>query len=240
MGGPHAVEAALSGGQTVERVFLAATAGRRAQALADTARERGVPVSSVGDLECDRMADTRAQGIAAITTFVYADHAAVLQDAARNGGLVVYLDGVTDPHNLGAIVRTAAAAGVCGVVLPGRRSAPVTAAVVRVSAGTALSVPVVRAGNLVQALNDASRAGLWVIGLDHRSERVLGNVIPAGGQALVIGGEGEGLHRLAAETCHELAKLPMSGPVESLNASVAAALAIYRLQERRLYGADRG
>ena len=96
-------------------------------------------------------------------------------------------------------------------------------------------MPVVRAGNLVQLLSEARRRGLWVVGLDHRSERPL-TPAPAGQpQALVVGGEGEGLHRLVAETCHELARLPMVGPVESLNASVAAALAIYRLREPVLY-----
>jgi len=231
------VRTALVGASRVERVFLAASAGRRAQEIADEARAAGIPVSSVGEAECDRLCGARAQGIAAATHFAYADHADVL-DAASGDSLVVYLDGVTDPHNLGAILRTAAAAGVTGVVLPGRRAAGVTGAVVRVSAGAAFSVPVVRAGNLVQSLSEASRHGLWLVGLDHRAERTL-TPAPAGQpQALVIGGEGEGLHRLVAETCHELARLPMVGQVESLNASVAAALAIYRLRESVLYGSS--
>jgi 23S rRNA (guanosine2251-2'-O)-methyltransferase len=240
VGGPHAVQALLEGRRVVERLFLSATAPRRAQALAEEARHRGIPVSSVGDAECDRLcAGARSQGIAAATRFAYAEHAAVL-GATGNGGLVVYLDGVTDPHNLGAVLRTAAAAGVSGVVIPGRRSAAVTAAVVRVSAGAALTVPVVRVGNLVQALGEAKRAGLWLVGLDHRAERLLTAAVPTMPHGLVVGGEGEGLHRLAAETCHELARLPMVGTVESLNASVAAALAIYRLREGSLYGAPRG
>jgi len=240
VGGPHAVEALLAGELTVERLFLSATAPRRAQQLAEDARHRGIPVSAVGDAECDRLCDgARSQGIAAATRFAYAEHSAVLSGVA-DGGLVVYLDGVTDPHNLGAILRTAAAAGVAGVVIPGRRSAAVTAAVVRVSAGTALSVPVVRVGNLVQALTEAKRAGLWLVGLDHRADRLLTCAVPSMPHGLVVGGEGEGLHRLAAETCHELARLPMVGAVESLNASVAAALAIYRLREAALYGAPRG
>jgi 23S rRNA (guanosine2251-2'-O)-methyltransferase len=230
----------LAGELPVERLFLSATAPRRAQNLAEEARHRGIPVSPVGDAECDRLCgEVRSQGIAAATRFVYAEHSAVLT-AVTDGGLVVYLDGVTDPHNLGAILRTAAAAGVGGVVIPGRRSAAVTAAVVRVSAGTALSVPVVRVGNLVQALTEAKRAGLWLIGLDHRGDRLLTSATASMPHGLVVGGEGEGLHRLAAETCHEVARLPMLGPVESLNASVAAALAIYRLREGALYSAPRG
>lgn len=240
VGGPHAVEALLAGNLVVERVFLSAGAQRRAQQLAEEARHRGVPVSTVGDAECDRLCGgARSQGIAAATRFSYAEHSDVLA-ATPPGGVVVYLDGVTDPHNLGAILRTAAAAGVSGVVIPGRRSAAVTAAVVRVSAGAALAVPVVRVGNLVQALTEAKRVGLWLIGLDHRSDRLLTAALPTMPHGLVVGGEGEGLHRLAAETCHELARLPMVGAVESLNASVAAALAIYRLREVALYGAPRG
>ena len=239
VGGPHAVRALLDGDRPVERLFLTASAPRRAQSLAEAARQRGIPVSTVGDAECDRLCGARAQGIAATTRFSYGEHGPVLA-AARPGDLVVYLDGVTDPHNLGAILRTAAAAGVAGVVLPGRRSAAVTATVVRVSAGAALSVPVVRTGNLVQALSEARRAGLWIVGLDHRADRVLAAEIPTMPHALVVGGEGEGLHRLAAETCHELVRLPMAaGAVESLNASVAAALAIYRMRESALYGAPR-
>jgi 23S rRNA (guanosine2251-2'-O)-methyltransferase len=240
VGGPHAVDALLAGKLVVERVFLSATAPRRAHQLAEEARHRGIPVSSVGDAECDRLCGgARSQGIAAATRFSYANHADVLA-ATTDGSLVVYLDGVTDPHNLGAILRTAAAAGAAGVVIPGRRTAAVTAAVVRVSAGTALAVPVVRVGNLVQALTEAKRAGLWLVGLDHRSDRLLTAAVPTMPHGLVVGGEGEGLHRLAAETCHELARLPMVGAVESLNASVAAALAIYRLRETALYGASGG
>jgi len=215
-------------------------APRRAHELAEEARHHGVPVSSVGEAECDRLCGgVRSQGIAASTRFAYAEHSTVL-GRMGNGGLIVYLDGITDPHNLGAILRTAAAAGVAGVVIPGRRSAAVTAAVVRVSAGAALAVPVVRVGNLVQALTEAKRAGVWLVGLDHRADRLISQAVPSMPHGLVVGGEGEGLHRLAAETCHEVARLPMVGAVESLNASVAAALAIYRLREGALYGAPRG
>jgi 23S rRNA (guanosine2251-2'-O)-methyltransferase len=235
VGGPHAVRALLSGGSEIERVFLTAAAGRRAQQIADDARAAGVPVSSVGEAECERLCGARAQGIAAATRFVYADHSDVLAGVTGQS-LLVYLDGVTDPHNLGAILRTAAAAGAAAVVIPGRRSAAVTGAVVRVSAGAAFAVPVVRVGNLVQALTETRRHEVWVVGLDHRAERTLTPAPPTQAQALVLGGEGEGLHRLAAETCHELARLPMTTAVESLNASVAAALAIYRLREVVLYG----
>ena len=213
---------------------LALTCSKEQPPVAEEARAAGIPVSSVGDAECDRLCGARAQGIAAATSFAYADHADVLE-AATGDSLVVYLDGITDPHNLGAILRTAAAAGVTGIVIPGRRSVSVTGAVVRVSAGAAFAVPVVRAGNLVQAISEARRQGLWVVGLDHRADRNLTPAPPGQPQALVVGGEGAGLHRLAAETCHELARLPMVGEVESLNASVAAALAIYRLREPVLY-----
>ena len=228
VGGPHAVRRLLDGAAPIERVFIVAPPSRRAEELADEARARGVPISSIGEAECDRLCGARSQGIAAATRFEYADHSDVLA-AVTGDSLIVYLDGITDPHNLGAVLRTAAAAGVAGVVIPGRRAAAVTGAVVRVSAGAAFAVPVVRAGNLVQALDEARRQGIWVVGLDHRAERSLTPAPPHQPQALVLGGEGEGLHRLVAETCHELARLPMLGAVESLNASVAAALALYEV-----------
>jgi len=224
------------------------------------ARAAGIPVSRVPKGECDRLAGVRAQGVAAEISYAYADFDSLLaavQDVGhgQRGGdglgdrrLLVFLDGVEDPHNLGAIIRTAEAAGALAVVIQGRRSAQVTPAVARASAGAAMQLPVCRVTNLVQAMRLAREAGYWLVGLDHDAAGSLsaapgpgvGGEIdgPAGRIALVglvVGGEGQGLRRLVVEGCDELARLPMRGRVESLNASVAASIAIYRVCEKTLF-----
>ena len=221
----------------VHRVFLEDTAGGRSQRLAQRAHEVGVPVSMLGKGECDRMAGARCQGVAAEVAYAYADLEAVLD----RPGLIVFLDGVADPHNLGAILRTAEAAGASAVVIPERRAAQVNGTVMRVSAGAAVFLPVARVTNLVRSLQQARDAGFWIIGLaaDATTPVPRAGDDPRAGDrlGLVVGGEGEGMHRLVTEHCDELACLPMRGRVESLNASVAAGLAIYRLLDGSLFGA---
>lgn len=250
--GPNAVDAILAaaaarsgrargGGSTisaVHRVYLEDTAGARCQGLANRASVAGIPVSMMGRGECDRMADARCQGIAAEVGYAYAD----LDDLLAKPGLVVFLDGVADPHNLGAILRSAEAAGASGVVIPERRAAHITATVMRVSAGAAVYLPVARVTNLVRAMQQARDAGFWIIGLAADGAAP----VPRAGTpddprvgdsvGLVIGGEGEGMHRLVTEHCDEIAYLPMRGRVESLNASVAAGVAIYRILDGTLFG----
>jgi len=191
----------------------------------------------LGKGECDRMAGARCQGVAAEVAYAYADLEAVLD----RPGLIVFLDGVADPHNLGAILRTAEAAGASAVVIPERRAAQVNGTVMRVSAGAAVFLPVARVTNLVRSLQQARDAGFWIIGLaaDATTPVPRAGDDPRAGDrlGLVVGGEGEGMHRLVTEHCDELACLPMRGRVESLNASVAAGLAIYRLLDGSLFGA---
>jgi 23S rRNA (guanosine2251-2'-O)-methyltransferase len=233
VGGPHAVEAALERRDQVRSVLVEQGATGRAQRLAERARSLGVPLSIVSLGEADRLSGVRAQGVAAEIGFRYRDLADLLD---ADAGLLVFLDGIEDPHNLGAILRTADAAGALAVVIPGRRSAPVTAAVVRASAGGALRVPVCRVSNLVQAMDAARRTGFWLVGLAADAPELLA-VGDAGAKiGLVVGAEASGMRRLVAERCDSLARLPMQAGAESLNASVAAALAIYRLQEPVLYG----
>jgi 23S rRNA (guanosine2251-2'-O)-methyltransferase len=235
--GPHAVLAALENPESVERVFLDAEAhGARADAVRAAAERAGVPISKAGRGECDRLSGVRAQGFAARIEFAYADIDDLI---AAPAGLILFLDGVEDPQNFGAIVRTAEAAGCLGVVIPGRRTADVTAAAVRASAGAALQLPIARPVNLAGAIHKARDAGFWAIGLDHEAERVLEPQATGARSALVVGGEGRGLGRLVRETCDELARIPMRGKVESLNASAATAVAIYRAQANVLFGSDR-
>jgi 23S rRNA (guanosine2251-2'-O)-methyltransferase len=254
--GPNAVEAVLdavagrgsAAGESagpvatiaaVHRLFLEDTAGGRSQRLAQRAHDVRVPVSMVGKGECDRMAGARCQGVAAEVAYAYAD----LDDLLARPGLIVFLDHVADPHNLGAVLRSAEAAGASGVVIPERRAAQVNGTVMRVSAGAAVVLPVVRVTNLVRSNQVARDSGFWVVGLAADGgplvPRAGGTDDPRAGDrlGLVVGGEGEGMHRLVREHCDEIARLPMRGRVESLNASVAAGLAIYRLLDRELFGA---
>jgi 23S rRNA (guanosine2251-2'-O)-methyltransferase len=232
VGGAHAVREALRGSCRVERLFVEADAGGRARELVELARSSGISVSSVGPQECDRLTDVRCQGIAAEVLYAYADVDGLL---GAEAGAIVFLDQIEDPQNLGAIIRTADAAGVLGVVIPGRRSAPVTAAVVRASAGAALHVPVCVVPNLARALSAAREAGFWLYGLDQDGDRVLPARAQGSKFGLVVGGEAEGLRRLVAEQCDFLVRLPMRGRVESLNASVAAGIAVYRLCAESLF-----
>jgi 23S rRNA (guanosine2251-2'-O)-methyltransferase len=233
IGGPHAVEAALADPSKVQRVLVEQGAGDRAEALGEQARRLGVGLSKIGAGEADRLAGVRSQGVAAEIQYEYAD----LDDFVRaESGLIVFLDGIEDPHNLGAIIRTCDAAGALGVVIPGRRSVSVTPAVLRASAGAAIRLPVCQAGNLVQAMDSARNAGFWLVGLDAGANSDISPAEPGAKVGLVVGSEGAGMRRLVTEHCDQLARLPMLGETESLNASVAAGLAVYRLCESTLYG----
>jgi 23S rRNA (guanosine2251-2'-O)-methyltransferase len=237
VGGPHAVAAALARPGGVERVFLDSDVqGARLETVRQQALRAGVPVSTTKRGECDRLSGGRAQGVAARITFQYADFDDLVSSPS---GLLVFLDGVEDPQNLGAIVRTAEAAGCLGVVIPGRRTADVTSTVVRASAGAALALPIARPVNLTAALHKARDAGFWALGLDQDAERAIEPQRPDARTALVVGGEGRGLGRLVRETCDELVRIPMRGSVESLNASAATAVAIYCTQSLVLFGSNR-
>ena len=209
---------------------------RRAEGILEAAEKAGVPVRTAEDGECDRLTGVRSQGVAAAIRYRYGEFSEVL---AAGNGVLVFLDGVEDPHNLGAVIRSAAAVGADGVVIPRHRAASVTPAVVRASAGTAVVVPVCRVTNLVPAIQQAREAGCWVTGLDASGGSLLKPGGPEGRSALVVGGEGRGLRELVARNCDEIARLPMAEGVESLNASAAAAVALYRLCEARLFQGPR-
>lgn len=186
------------------------------------------PVTEIAAGEMERLAaGARHQGVAArVGGFGYVSLEDVV--AAPGRGAVV-LDGIMDPRNLGAIVRSARAAGVRGAVLPRDRSAAVTAAAVAASAGTVFGLPVARVTNLARALEALKEAGMWIVGLAADAERVLTDLPGIDDPAVVVGAEGEGLRRLVRERCDFLARIPMAASVESLNVSVAAGVALYEL-----------
>jgi 23S rRNA (guanosine2251-2'-O)-methyltransferase len=176
------------------------------------------------------------QGIAlSIPPYAYLDPDDLLARATDSGDapLIVALDGVTDPHNLGAVVRSAAAFGAHGVVVPERRSAGMTAGAWKASAGAAARLPVARATNLPRALSAYAEGGLLVAGLASDGDIGLADLDATGGLCLVIGSEARGLSRLVGERCDVRVAIPLAGGTESLNASVAAGIALYAVAERR-------
>jgi 23S rRNA (guanosine2251-2'-O)-methyltransferase len=202
------------------------------------AAERGVSMLEVTRAELDRLTDRAVhQGLALkVPPYEYADPADLLQAAADQAepALVVALDSVTDPRNLGAVVRSAGAFGVHGVVVPERRAAGMTAGAWKTSAGAAARVPVARATNLTRQLQDYQKAGLMVAGLDAAGEVDLADLdLATDPLVLVVGSEGKGLSRLVRETCDVLVRIPMASSTESLNAGVAAGITLYEIDRRR-------
>jgi 23S rRNA (guanosine2251-2'-O)-methyltransferase len=205
------------------------------------ATEAGVPVVEAGRAELDRMTGEAVhQGIALrVRPYAYAHPGDLVARAAEAGepALIVALDGVTDPRNLGAVVRSAAAFGGHGVVVPARRSAGVTAGAWKASAGTLARMPVAQASNLAAALTGYQDAGLFAVGLTADGDTAVSDTGLADGPlVLVVGSEGRGLSRLVAQRCDVLARIPMPGPAESLNAGVAAGIALYEVARRRARG----
>lgn len=206
-----------------------------------TAADRGLPVLEAARPELDRMAGGAVhQGLVlTVPPYQYASLADVLEadTTAGRAPLVVALDGVTDPRNLGAVVRTAAAFGASCVLVPERRSAGMTASAWKTSAGAAARLPVARETNLTRALEAAKAAGCFVIGLDADADAPIGSDdvarIAEGPVAVVVGSEGRGLSRLVRETCDLVASIPMAGQVESLNAGVACSIALYEVARAR-------
>lgn len=239
MTGFHAVEEALAAGRPLDRIVIArGRHGERVETIVRLAKAHGVPVRFEERQQVDRLAGTRDhQGIAALAA---AKPVIELEDLlhARNAhGLLVLLDGIEDPHNLGAIVRTSLAAGAQGVVIPERRAAGLSDTVERASAGALAHLPVARVKNLVRAMEEIKEAGYWLVGLDERAEKNHTEVDLKGSVGIVLGREGEGLHELTRKRCDFLVSLPTTGPVRSLNVSVAAGVMLFEaVRQRRALG----
>lgn len=235
MTGFHAVEEALAAGRPLDRIVIASGRhGERVEAVVQLAKSRGVPVRFEDRQQIDRLAGSREhQGIIALAA---AKPVAGLEDLLRTNtghGLLVLLDGVEDPHNLGAIVRTSLAAGADGVVIPERRAVGLTDAVERASAGALAHLTVARVKNLVRAMEEMKEAGYWLVGLDERAEKIYTEVDLKGSIGLVLGSEGQGLHELTRKRCDFLVSIPTTGPVRSLNVSVAAGVMLFEAVRQR-------
>ncbi len=228
-----------AGGEGVSEVWLAEGA-ERSRAVAEVERLAsgcGAKVRTAPRAKLDRLAGLPGhQGVVAVVSDYRYRELADLLGAARERGepaLLVLLDGVEDPQNLGAVIRSAHALGSHGVVVPRDRAAGVTPAVAKASAGAVEHCPVARVTNLARALTDLKEEGVWSVALVPEGEREIREVDLAGPTALVIGGEGQGIRELVRRTCDYTARIPMAGRVGSLNASVAAGIALYEAVRQR-------
>jgi 23S rRNA (guanosine2251-2'-O)-methyltransferase len=223
--GRNAVREALRGRRRVHRVWATAAAAREGWS--------GAPVEVVGVDEVERRCGSDAhQGVCAeADPYPYADAAELL---AATDPVLVALDEVTDPQNLGAVCRTAECAGATGVVVPERRSAEVTAAVCKASAGAVEHLPVARVRNLADFLADAKAAGCWCYGAAAGARTAYTAPDYSGGVVLVLGAEGRGLRPRVTAACDELVALPLRGRIESLNVGAAAAVLLYEILHQRL------
>lgn len=230
--GIHPVREALRAHRPLDKVVIAkGAAGPRIQEIVELCRVQSVPVR----FEPRDMLDKTAKGVPHQGVMAFgAVHAYVELDAIVDGAkLLVVLDGVEDPHNLGAIVRTAHAAGADAIVTPERRAAPLTETVARAAAGALEYLPVVRVTNVTQTLEQLKAKGFWIYGLDERGTELYDKVDYTAPTALVFGGEGKGLHHGVQKHCDVLVRIPMAGEVSSLNVSVAAGVVLFDWRRRQ-------
>ena len=231
--GRNPVREALRAGRPIHKIIVAGKGNGALREITSLARARGVPVQFADRAVLDRLTGgVRHQGVAALAAPVgYADPDGLV--AWKEKPLLVALAGVQDPRNLGAVVRTAEAAGADGVVIPARRAAGITPAAEKASAGALAYLPVARVTNLARFLEQMKEKGLWVVGADPEAEQVYWDADLRGPLVLVVGGEEAGLGRAVRAACDLLVRVPMTGKVGSLNASVAAALLIYEVVRQR-------
>ncbi len=205
--------------------------------VAQQAKKLSLPTEFIDRGRMARLADGGVhQGVVLkVAEFSYAELADICEKAKAAGpsGLVLVLDGIEDPHNFGALVRSASALGAQGVVIPKDRASGVTGIVVKASAGAIAHMPVARVTNLARALGELKDAGLWVAGADMSGDRAPWQVDFRGPTALVVGGEGPGVRRMVLEKCDFTVRIPMAGPLGSLNASVAGAILLYEVARQR-------
>lgn len=233
--GVNPVLEALRGGRVTALTVSTRRQGRLGELLR-LAEQGRVEVRRAERDELNRLASGGAhQGVVAT---IRPPEPRAVGDLVEGGepALIVVLDGIEDPHNLGAIARTAEAAGASGLVVPTRRAAPLTAAAVKASAGALAHLPVAPVVNVARALAELRSVGVWTVGLDAEAPRTIYEVDLRAPVALVVGAEGRGLRRLVREGCDWLAALPLAGRLDSLNASVAAGIALFEAVRQRLDG----
>lgn len=237
--GRNALTEALKSGRTIDKVFVAAgDTDRGLQRLAAQAKEAGAVVVPVDRRKLDQMSTTRAhQGIIALAAaHVYYTIDDILEEAASRGEapLIVICDELSDPHNLGAIMRSAECAGAHGVIIPKRRSVGLTATVAKASAGAVEYMKVARVTNINNAISELKEKGVWIFGTAAEGSIPMYKADLTGPAAIVIGNEGDGMSQLVRKNCDVMVHIPMKGNITSLNASAAASILLYEAVRQRL------
>ena len=237
--GRNALQEALKSGRTIDKVFVAAgDTDKGLQRLAAQAKEAGAVVVPVDRRKLDAMSATRAhQGIIALAAaHVYYTIDDILEEAASRGesALIVICDELSDPHNLGAIMRSAECAGAHGVIIPKRRSVGLTATVAKASAGAVEYMKVARVTNITAAIQELKEKGVWVFGTAAEGSIPMYKADLTGPTAIVIGNEGDGMSQLVRKNCDVMVHIPMKGKISSLNASAAASILLYEAVRQRL------
>jgi len=239
------IEALKSGAQIEQVVFLAGVQGNVIREIRDLAEHRHVKVTQANKVEFRELAvDATTQGVVAIVptkTYVGLDDILKIPGGRKEKGFLLILDEIEDPHNLGALVRTAECAGVHGVVFPKHHAASVTTTVVKTSAGATEHMAMAEVTNIVNILEQLKEDHYWVVGLDATGDRLYTQVDYETPVALVVGNEGKGIRRLVREHCDHLVKIPLFGAIPSLNASVAGALVMFEVaRQRKKFGGTNG
>ncbi|MDD2216612.1 MAG: 23S rRNA (guanosine(2251)-2'-O)-methyltransferase RlmB [Eubacteriales bacterium] len=238
--GRNTVMEALKSGREIEKLLLLKNGEGSIKKIEAIARDRRIPIQYVEKVVLDKVTMVQGgpashQGVAAsASSYRYYELEDMLSAAAAKGEdpLLVLLDGIEDPHNLGAIIRTADGAGVHGIIIPKRRAAGLTDTAAKASAGAVEYVPVAKVSNLVQTIEKLKLAGLWIAACDMDGQ-IYHKTPMTGPLALVIGNEGQGISRLVREKCDFIVSIPMEGRISSLNASNAAAILLYEIHRQR-------
>lgn len=235
--GRNAVREALRSGRTIQRLFITNDRVQGSlQEIIGLAKDKGIELRRVDDKQLSKYADGVVhQGVVALAAPVkFADLGEVLQNwSSDKAPLLILLDGIEDPHNMGAIIRTAECCGATAVLIPKRHTAPINATVAKTSAGALESIPLVQVGNVAQTIEELKKQGFWVLGAHMEGQQTLYQADLTSPLVLVIGNEGKGLSRLTKERCDFLVTIPMYGRINSLNASVAAAILMYEAVRQR-------
>jgi 23S rRNA (guanosine2251-2'-O)-methyltransferase len=230
---------ALKAGTAIEKIaVLPGLQGRLIEEIRTLAEKQNIPVQELDHQRFRTLAgNMKTQGMIAVLahSYTYSTIEAILARAASRSErpFLLILDEIEDPHNLGALIRTAECAGAHGVIVPKHRSAPISATVTKTSAGATAHIPIALVTNIVTTIDELKKEGLWITGLDAAGEKLYTQVEYTGPTALVVGNEGRGIRRLVKEHCDFLVRIPLLGKIASLNASVAGAIVMYEVVRQR-------
>ncbi|MBS3994388.1 MAG: 23S rRNA (guanosine(2251)-2'-O)-methyltransferase RlmB [Alkaliphilus sp.] len=236
--GRNPVMEALRSDREIDKILIANGVQQGSiQKIIGMAKDKGILIQYVEKQKIDQLSESHShQGVLAyVAAYEYADVEDIIKKAEEKGEdpFIIILDEITDPHNLGSVIRTANAAGAHGIIIPKRRSVGLTAVVAKTSAGALEYVPVAKVSNISQTIDNLKARGIWVVGADMEGEQTYYKADLTGKIALVIGSEGLGIGRLIKEKCDFLINIPMKGEVGSLNASIAASIIIYEVMKQR-------